>query len=489
MLKLVKRLNIIVVAAEKTSGFKWVSFPIPRKLNKFLYSKKNFLISFILAVIAYFVTFSLPEIMRRTLAVFVFSSACWVLEVFPLPITGLMIPVLLTLTGVFTPQTAFIPFAHPVIFLMIGGLVLGESIKKYELDKWIAYNLIKYSKGKLDNLIFLTMTVSAFFSMWMSNTVGIAIILPIALSLLSNMPKEYTNLRIKMLLGISISTSIGGMAMITGSTPAMIGAAILEETRTFGFLHWAYYGLPASILTILTTFFVLKKTFPCPKTKFDLKKLIKQNNKTGLNTNQKKIITIFLTTILFWFLGSQIEVWMGLPPSISSVAIVSILSVLVMFGLDLLDIKDLKSIQWELMFIVGGGILLGNAITVSGAASLIGGFFASLQGTIPIILILLLFIILTVFFTNFISNSATAAILIPISVQIANLLNTNPVLFVIGTALSATIAFITPVGAPSTAMVYATGQIPREKLVKTGSLIGAITILIIITLVWTLPPL
>lgn len=470
--------------SKKKSNFNWVSFPIPKKLN----FKRNFLIVFILAIMTYFLTFSLPEIMRRTLAVFVLSAGFWVLEVFPLPITGLMIPVILTLLGVFSPENAFIPFAHPVVFLMIGGLVLGESIKKYDLDKWIAYNVLKYSKGKLDRLIFLMMLVSAFLSMWMSNTVGIAIILPIALSILSNLPKEYSNLRLKMLLGISISTSIGGMAMITGSTPAMIGAAILEETRTFGFLQWAYYGFPTAIMSLLATFFVLKKMFPCTKKKFNLEVLINEKNNIGsLSINQKKVLYIFLGTIILWFLGSQIEIGIGLPPSISSVAIVSILSVLVMFGFNLLNLKDLKSIQWEIMFIVGGGILLGNAMSVSGAASKIGTLFAGLQGFLPTILILFSFIIITIIFTNFISNSATAAMLIPIAVEISKLLNINPVIFVIGTALAATIAFITPVGAPSTAMVYSTGQIPKKELIKTGFFIGLIIVLIIIALVWLLP--
>ena len=119
-----------------------------------------------------------------------------------------MIPVVLSLLGVFSPSEAFAPFSNSIIFLMIGGLVLGQAIKKHGLDKWIGYNLIAYSKGKIDRLIILTMSVTAFLSMWMSNTVAIAVILPVALSILTAIPPELVN-HAKDALGISLSTSLG----------------------------------------------------------------------------------------------------------------------------------------------------------------------------------------------------------------------------------------------------------------------------------------
>jgi sodium-dependent dicarboxylate transporter 2/3/5 len=466
----------------------WVCCPVPEKLHNFLYSKKNFFIAFFIAISSLYFTSSQPVIIRKTVFTFVFSAGCWVLEVFPLPITGLMIPLLLTLLGVFPPETSFAPFSHPVVFLMIGGLVLGQSITKHSLDKWIAYKLLEYSRGSIDRLVFLLMAASAFLSMWMSNTVGMAILLPIAVSMLSSMPKELINLRMKVLIGLSISTSIGGMATLTGSTPAMIGSAILEKTRPFGFLQWAYYGLPISIIALLITFLVLKKIFPSPEVLLQLDNVLEQKKGIGpLTLNQKLVILVFTGTIFLWFFGSQLEIFLGLPPSISSAAIVSILSVLVMFGINLLDMRDLTSIQWEIVFIVGGGILLGNAISVSGTASKIGASFASLEGIIPIYMILFLFIIVSMAVTNFISNSATAAMLIPIAIEIADMTDINPVIFVMGTALASTIAFITPVGAPSTAMVYATGQVPKERLVKTGIIIGILVSFVVFLVISILP--
>jgi sodium-dependent dicarboxylate transporter 2/3/5 len=467
---------------------KWTVFEVPAKFSKFLYSKKNLFFVIIIAVVVYFVTFNQPEMVRRTLTTFVFAAGCWMLEVFPLPITGLTIPVLLTLLGVFNPREAFAPFSNSIIFLMVGGLVLGQSIKKHGLDKWIGYNLLTYSKGKIDRLILLVMAATAFLSMWMSNTVAIAVILPVIISMLAAMPEELVNLKRKMLLGVSISTSIGGTAMLTGSTPAMIAGALLGETTNFGFIEWAYYGVPVSLLILATSFLLLKMLYPSPKIILNLDAIIEQKKQMEkLNATQKKILLIFLGTILFWFMGSQFEAWLGLPASVSNVAIVSVTAVLIMFGLNLLDLKDLQSIQWELIFLVGGGILLGEAMIASGAASGISSAIASMHGSTPTIVIIVVLSLISLLLTNFISNSATAAILIPIAIETANILGMTPIPFVMAVALTATIAFITPVGVPSTALIYSTGIIPRSRLIKTGILAAIPALLIVLGVVYIFP--
>ncbi|MGD8566296.1 MAG: SLC13 family permease [Candidatus Bathyarchaeota archaeon] len=467
---------------------RWVTYEAPVKLHRFLSSRKTLFLVLAIAAVTYFATFGQPEMARLTFATLVFAAGCWMLEVFPLPITGLMIPAVLAILGVFSPDEAFAPFSNSIIFLMIGGLVLGQSIKKHGLDKWISFGLLTYSRGNIDRLVLLVMAATAFLSMWMSNTVAIAVILPVILSILAAMPKELVNLKRKMLLGVSISTSIGGTAMLTGSTPAMIAGALLGENGQFGFIDWAYYGLPVSLLSLTVAFLLLKKMYPSPKIVLNLDKIIEQKKEIeSLTPAQKEVILIFLGTILFWFVGSRFEGWFGLPTSISNAAIVSVIAVLVMFGLNLLDLKDLQSIQWELVFLVGGGILLSEAMIVSGAASEISGVIASMRGSAPLILIMVALSLISLLLTNFISNSATAAILIPIAIETADLLGVSSVPFVMAVALSATIAFITPVGAPSTALIYSTGRVSRGKLVKTGVLAAIPALLTVLAVVWILP--
>ena len=468
-------------------GIKWTIHTTPRKLHNFVDSKKNLVLTLVIALVAYLGTVDQPEIVRRTVATFIFAAGCWIFEVFPLPITGLMIPVVLTLLGVSSPKDAFAPFSHSIIFLMIGGLVLGQSITKHGLDKWIAFNLLTYSKGRIDRLVFLVMIATTFLSMWLSNTVAIAVILPVILSILTAMPEELGNFRTKMLLGLTVSTSIGGMATVTGSTPAMMAVAFLGEVLPFGFIQWAYYGLPVSLISLSIAFLILKRMYPSPKVALNLDAIFEQKKQIGqLTASQKKVISVFSGTILLWFMGSQMELWLGLPASISSAAIVSILAVLMMFGFELLDLKDLQSIQWELMFLVGGGILLGEAMIVSGTAAIISSAIVSLQGFTPTALILV-FSLISLVLTNFISNSATAAILIPIGIDVARVLGMTPVPFVMAVALSAAIAFITPIGVPSTALIFSTGQISKETLIKTGILVAIPTLLVTLLTVWIFP--
>lgn len=468
---------------------KWITFETPQKIHRFLYSRRNLFIALLVALFSYAVTFSLPENMRRTVATFVFAAVCWTLEVFPLSITGLMIPVVLTLLGVFSPKDAFAPFSHSIIFLMIGGLVLGQSIRKHGLDKWIGYYLLTLSKGRVDRLNLLVMSVTAFLSMWMSNTVAIAVILPVILSILNSIPEDLVSFRRRMLLGVSVSTSIGGMAMLTGSTPAMMAAALLGEVNLpFGFIQWAYYGLPVSLISLVIAFLILKQMYPSSKFTLNLDAIVEQKKQSEQLTGpQKNVILIFSGTILLWFMGSQVEVLLGLPTSVSSAAIVSIMAVLLMFGSNLLDLKDLQSIQWELIFLVGGGILLGEAMIFSGAAGKISSIVASLQGFAPTVFIFILLSLISLLLTNFTSNSATAAILIPIAIDTASVIGMTPVPFVMVVALSAIIAFITPVGVPSTALIYSTGQISKDKLIKAGILIAIPTWLIALVAVLILP--
>ena len=468
----------------------WIVYTAPRKLHKILHSKRGFLLALAIAVVAYFVTAGQPELVRRALATFVFAAGCWALEVFPLPITGLMIPVALTLLGIFQPKDAFTPFSNSIIFLMLGGLVLGQSIRKHGLDKWIGNSLLTYSRGSIDRLVLLVMSATAFLSWWMSNTVAIAVILPIILSIMNAMPQKLVNLRKKLLLGASVSASIGGMAMLTGSTPAMIAAALLGESLPFGFLQWAYYGLPVSMLSLAAAFLILKRTYPSPKLTLNLDAVIEQKKQNKrLTASQRQVIAIFSGTVVLWFMGSQIESWLGLPASVSSAAIVSILAVLTMFGLNLLDLQDLQQIQWELIFLVGGGILLGEAMIVSGAAGVMSNSIASLHGSFPTVLIIFVMSLISLILTNFISNSATAAILVPIAIDTAGSLGITQVPLVVATALSATIAFITPVGVASTALVYSTGQISKGELIKAGVSIAIPTLLITLLVVWLLPQL
>ena len=225
--RLTKIENEVAGAIHKVARLEWVHVPRPKRLHDFIYDQRNFLIAVAAALITYAITYQQPEDIRRTLAVFVFAALSWLLEVFPIAITGLTIPILLTLLGVFDVNEALAPFSHPVIFLFIGGLVMGQSMKRHGLDQRLALAMLAFSKGRIDRLVLSVMLGTAALSMWMSNTVAVAVLLPVILSIVASMPKNLVNLRSKILVGMTISTTLGGMMMLTGSTPNLIAAAAL----------------------------------------------------------------------------------------------------------------------------------------------------------------------------------------------------------------------------------------------------------------------
>ena len=486
--RLIKLENEFAGAIHKVARIEWIHVPRTKRLHDFIYDQRNLLIAIAAAVITYGITYEQPEVIRRTMAVFVFAALSWLLEVFPIAITGLTIPVLLTLLGVFDVNEAFAPFSHPVIFLFIGGLVMGQSMKRHGLDKRLALAMLSYSKGRIDRLVLFVMLGTAALSMWMSNTVAVAVLLPVILSIVASMPKDLVNLRSKILVGMTISTTLGGMMMLTGSTPNLIAAAALEAEQPFGFSQWAYYGFPVGMICLLATFLILRARYPSPDVTLDMKAVDRQREELGpMTTRQKQVIYVFGLVIFLWFFGNPMEAWLGLQPSISSAAIVSIIGVLIMGGISLLDMEDVHNIQWEIIFLLGGGLLLGKAISESGVAALFASAIASTQTYVPTVTIVLLFILLTVIFTNFISNTATAAFLVPIAIQFALELGIDPTIPVMAVGMAASVAFITPVGTPSTAMIYATGELPRRFLISNGVLSAVAAIVIILVSVWFLP--
>jgi sodium-dependent dicarboxylate transporter 2/3/5 len=479
-------------ALNRVARLEFIGPFLPRRFHEFLYHRRNILICVLAALVTYVALQGQEPLLQRTMAVFVFAASSWLLEALPLYITGLSIPMLLALAGVLEPDEAFRPFAHQVIFLMIGGLVLAQAIQRHGLDRRIAYATLIWSRGSIDRLVLLVMLVTAFMSMWMSNTAAVAVLLPVMFSIMAALPEDRVNLRWKLLLGLTIASTIGGMAMLTGSPPNLIAAAALDDARAaggggFGFAEWAVYGLPVSLLSVLAVFLVLRWRYPSPDARLDVEAIARQRREAGpLNWNQKTVVGVFAATIFLWFSGGAVEEWLGLPPSISSAAMVSIVSIVALSALGLLDMKDVHEVRWEIIFLLGGGLVLGEALMVSGAAERMGSWVAGGSAGLPLIAVVGVFLALTVLLTNFISNTATAAILVPIALQTASALGADPTPFLIGIGLAASIAFITPVGTASTAIVYSTGMLPKGVLLRNGLVAAAVTALVVLAMVWLL---
>ena len=208
---------------------------------------KNFLG---LAIVAITIIFGLTLQETYKGIVILIATAClWFFELFPLPITSLTIPIMAVFLGIFDLKEALSYFAHPIIFLFLGGFILAQALKNHNLDKYIAYKLLNY--GKDFKITSFLMFLSAYFlSMWISNISATLILLPIALGLIY---KKADKLRDFLLLGIAYSASVGGIATIIGSPPNAIASSYIN----YGFFSWFKVGFPISLLLFLISFLAL----------------------------------------------------------------------------------------------------------------------------------------------------------------------------------------------------------------------------------------
>jgi len=396
----------------------------------------------------------------------------WTFESLPLPATALLVPVLLTLFGVFPAAEALAPYADPVVFLMIGGLILAEALRSNGLDKRLAYMMVLRAEGDRDRTLFFLMAASALLSMWISNTAAVAILIPVVLGMSSRLKGMGEGATARMLLGVGIGSSAGGMMTVTGSAPNAIAAGLLSREQEFTFLDWMMIGVPLGLLLLFMAWFLLTRLYPSHGERLDIGEMRQEAMDMGpLSPGEKRTLLVFLPTVALWVTGAEIASRLGLPPSFMSAAMVALAACVFLFAVRAIEWENARSISWDVFLIIGSGLALGEGLVYSGAAQwMAGGLGNALLGA-QLLVVLLSVAFATVALTNFISNTATAAMFIPILLGLSVALNVQPELLVLACGLCVSLSFITPIGTPPFTLIYATKKVGRRDLAKAGIVI------------------
>jgi sodium-dependent dicarboxylate transporter 2/3/5 len=235
---------------------------------------KMVLLSLAIGLISWFTPLGLPIRMQSVLAIMFFVGALWFTEAIPLHVTALLIPLLLTLFAAFTPRETLAPFFDPVVVLLLGGFILAVAMQKHRLDEKIAYFFINHFGHTPGRFLLGLMVVTAFLSMWMTNTATTALIIPIALVILVENKLEplRSGYAKAVVLGIAYAATIGGMGTLVGSTPNAIAAKFLRDMGiTLSFTDWMLYALPLVIILIPIAWFVLMSVYPSNKKSLKVK--------------------------------------------------------------------------------------------------------------------------------------------------------------------------------------------------------------------------
>jgi sodium-dependent dicarboxylate transporter 2/3/5 len=444
-------------------------------------------------------TISYQPLVNSQAAVMILTvvALLWFSEGISLVATSLMIPILIVLADIRTPQSALAPFFDPAVALIFGGFLIGRALTKYELDKRLALLILSRSAGSGSSLILTVMGVTAFLSMWISNTASAAIMIPIALAVISRI--RSTDVRDKygkaLVLGVAYAATLGGVASLVGSPPNPLAATYINSFLgvQFSFMSWIPFGLPVVLIMLPIIWQWIMFRFKLPKGIEEIHELKEVSNKEYLKlgpmpTEQKLVVAIFVSVIVLWFtenlpdfIASTIG-WSGHGISSSIVALIGGLSLMI---LRLLDENDVSSgISWSSLLILGSGIALGGAMIDTGLSAFIAQQMEGL-GALPPLLVVIIIGSIAILVTMVASNTGAAVILIPISIPLATGLGIDPLLIVMVIAIAVSMDFALPTGTPPSTIAYSTGKVEMREMVTTGLVVDLIAIIIVtVVVVW-----
>lgn len=412
-----------------------------------------------------------PDTLRAGLALFVLIGALWMTQALHLSVTALLVPLLAVLAGLMDLRTALASFAHPIIFLFLGGFALAAALQRQGLDRALAVAVLRLAAGRRDAAVALLFALTALLSMWISNTATAAMMLPLALGLLSD--KDGPGERAFVLLGVAYSASIGGIGTQVGSPPNAIAAA----QAGIGFAEWMRIGVPLVLLLLPLMAGVL---FLMLRPQLGVQAAIPAEDARSLPWTRAQRITlvVFGLTAAGWIGAAPLGRALGITADVdSAVALAAIVALVASGAIGWPDIE--QRTQWGVLLLFGGGLALSEVMATSGASRFMAGALTAALQDAPTLLLLLAVVAFVVFLTELVSNTASAALLVPIFLGVAASLGLPPPLFAVAIAVSASCAFMLPVATPPNAIVYATEQVPQATMMRCGLVLNGVCIVVI----------
>lgn len=434
---------------------------------------------------------NLTVVEQRIIGIFVFATLMWIFEAIPAWTTSLIVVVMLLFmvsTSALTPLVSGYEadalgkilkyedilhcFADPIIMLFIGGFILAIAATKYGLDATIARVLLKPFGTQSRFVMLGFILVTGLFSMFVSNTATAAMMLAFLTPVLKALPADGKG-KIGLALSIPVAANIGGMATPIGTPPNGIVLKYLNDpagmNMNIGFGDWTAFMFPLTILLLFIAWGILLKMFPFKQKTITLD--IPDNSQKSWRTTL--VYVTFFATILMW----MFDKFLGVKTNA-----VAMFPVAVFCATDIINRRDLEQINWGVLWMVAGGFALGVALNHSGLAK-------HMIDTIPFntwspLLVIIGSGLVCYAMSNFISHTATAALLVPIlavvgismSGELAGIGGVSTLL--IGVALCSSVAMVLPISTPPNALAHATGLIEQKSMMKVGLILGFISMAI-----------
>ncbi|MCR4860336.1 MAG: SLC13 family permease [Bacteroidales bacterium] len=430
----------------------------------------------------------LTVVQQRMIAIFVFAALMWMFEIIPNWTTSLLVIVVMLLSvsdkglsffckpeyGTLVDYKSIMAsFADPVVMLFLGGFVLAIIASKYGMDAAIAKVLLGIFGKKPKMVLLGFLIVIALFSMFMSNTATAAMMLAFLAPVLKSLPEDESG-KVGLALAIPVSANLGGIGTPIGTPPNAIAIGALENAGySISFVTWMTRMVPFVIIMIAIAWVLLQVFFPFKSDRIELKIEVKERKKTW--KDYVAWITFFVT-ILLWVTESLTGI---------NSNVVALIPLAVYTATGVFEKSDIKEINWSVLWLVAGGFALGTGLNKTGlAATLINAIPFS---TMNVVVVLIVAGLICYLLSNFISNSATAALLVPILVVVGTAMSdpsaaNNAQFVALGgmeamipfIAVCASIAMLLPISTPPNAIASSTGLVQTKDMAKIGIIIGAI---------------
>ncbi|WP_375751648.1 SLC13 family permease [Vibrio sp. HN007] len=431
----------------------------------------------------------LTVVQHRLLAIFLLAALLWVLEPVPVFATSILIIslelIMISNKGLHLFRSPpeghnfgemmnytdiFSAFSSPIIILFMGGFALAIAASKYELDNNLARVLLKPFGTQPKFIMLGLMLITAVFSMFMSNTATTVMMLALLGPIVASAPKGDLGIK-ALVLCIPIAANTGGIATPIGTPPNAIALQYLTGENSIDFLTWMMMGLPFVIVQLTLAWFLLQKLFPSSQESM----VLRLDGKFKKSWRAIVVYVTFAATILLW-MTTKVH---GMNTYVVSIIPLAVFTLTGIMGKD-----ELKLINWDVLWLVAGGIAIGIGLDKTGLASALAHAI-DYESLSPVAVVITMSLVCWVM-ANFMSNTATANLLMPIAAAIGASMESLSVIgglqgLMVVVAFSASLGMILPVSTPPNSLAYSTGLIESKDMAKTGIIIGVVGLLIVYT--------
>ena len=434
----------------------------------------------------------LPTLGRYALGITVWMSVWWVTDVVPMGVTALVPTLMFPLLGILNEKETALAYAHPMVFLFLGGFLVARAMEVVRLHERLALWVVLRLGGSPVRVLLGFMLATAVLSAWMSNTATCVMMMPLALGTAAYLGQDQQgrSAAVPLLLGVAYAASIGGLTTILGTPTNGILASLVAERydRVLGFAEWLPYGLPVAVLLVMITYFYLARVSGLAAQDGESTLVLVQAAYARLgapSAEERRVAVVFASMALAWTTRPLYEPY--LPLTDPGIAVLGATLLFAMPGQRpngrLLDWAEAVKIPWGVLLLFAGGLALATGFSESGLATYLGGQLSTLAA-LPSPVVMLIVVAFVNLLTEVTSNVATASVILPVVASMAESSQHDPIALMAGATLAASCAFMLPMATGPNAIVFASGEVTVAEMVKRGFVLNIISILVVASWMW-----